>query len=306
MAFCRSCGVKMLEDAEFCSKCGASQSGSSATTGQAITSAAPPKPRSLAGGGWVGLLVIVVGGGWCALRGGDDDKGKKEIDISSIGTPMKKAPADELPADKEPDWQTQIRSWTFAEAVETSSAAMLDEHNEVSPGSSMLLTWAMANMQLSDVLADRNETSFKRVMKDSESERGKRLCVTGRVIQIHREDVLGSTVYTGTLNTGSFDFIHFNAVRDTGSIVEGTRSRFCGVVTGRYSYDNVTGGTTHSIRVIGVFDIPSNRPPKSAPAPKASRRKGLKCVPPELATHYDGWEPDALANEGYKTCPAPK
>ena len=53
--------------------------------------------------------------------------------------------------------------------------------------------------------------------------------------------------------------IHYLAAGDTGTLVDGDRARFCGVTTGRYSYSNAGGGTTHAVQLIGMFDLPSNR-----------------------------------------------
>ena len=36
-------------------------------------------------------------------------------------------------------------------------------------------------------------------------------------------------------------------------------ARFCGIATGRDTYANTGGGTTHAVRVVGMFDLPENR-----------------------------------------------
>lgn len=31
------------------------------------------------------------------------------------------------------------------------------------------------------------------------------------------------------------------------------------MVTSRFSYENVNGGSTHAVRMVGIFDLPENR-----------------------------------------------
>jgi len=121
------------------------------------------------------------------------------------------------------------------------------------------------------------ETSRAKVMKDPEAERGKRLCASGTIIEIHSSRRSGQTIFSGGINTPSFDVVRFYAVRSTGDLVQRSVARICGVVTGTETYSNSSGGVTHAVFVVGMFDLPENRQvattsatggPSSAASPK--------------------------------------
>lgn len=114
------------------------------------------------------------------------------------------------------------------------------------------LTWAG--------LSEAPETTFGKVMKDVEAERGKRLCAAGVVIEIEVDRKFPRPMYRGGLSsTGGV--VRFIAVHSTGELVSRSPARICGAVTGRESYENSGGGTTHAVQVVGIFDLPENRKP---------------------------------------------
>jgi len=55
--------------------------------------------------------------------------------------------------------------------------------------------------------------------------------------------------------------IRFVAVGDTGALVANSTARFCGIVTGRFTYLNAIGGTTHAVRLVAQAGQAS--PPQS-------------------------------------------
>lgn len=127
-------------------------------------------------------------------------------------------------------------------------------------GTAFFWVWADRNLTLADLKVISDETTFGAVMKDSDSERGKRLCASGTVIQIEKID-LRPTIresFTGLLLSGG-GIVQFYSFGSTGSVVGSTHTRFCGVVMGQYHYSNSGGGTSHAISVVGMFDIPENR-----------------------------------------------
>jgi hypothetical protein len=109
-----------------------------------------------------------------------------------------------------------------------------------------------------DVAPKMNETSIALLKKDSDEERGKRLCLPSRIIQISAGKIENDKLYEGLLQTPD-GIVSFIAVRSTGDLLEGSIGKFCGVTTGNYSYSNAGGGTTHAIRMIGMFDLPENK-----------------------------------------------
>jgi hypothetical protein len=60
---------------------------------------------------------------------------------------------------------------------------------------------------------------------------------------------------------GAENLYRFYAVGSTGSIVESSSARFCGVAIGKYDYTNSMGGAGHAVAAVGMFDLPENRKP---------------------------------------------
>lgn len=144
---------------------------------------------------------------------------------------------------------------------------MTDTREESSAGEVLFRSWAAKHMTWTDVGVWKNETSFRLVRKDSDEERGKRLCASGRIIQIAvRKLDDGSRTSEGLLMSDRDDLYSFAAVGSSGKLVEDSYARFCGVVAGRYEYANSAGGTGHAITVIGMFDLPENRMKKRGQA----------------------------------------
>lgn len=146
------------------------------------------------------------------------------------------------------------------EAVALTKPLFADVQGEdVNPGAALLAMWWAHRSTLWNELIAMPDTRRAEVMKDPEPYRGQRICMTGSVTQIFRDKSTPASapVYMGVLyhNGG---FVRFLAARSTAAVVEDTPARFCGIVVGLQSYPNVSGGTTHAIQVVGLFDIPAN------------------------------------------------
>lgn len=199
----------------------------------------------------ISLIVLL-----CALiackKHNDSVPITSEPNVNSAPTPEQELE----PEEKQPSLVNQVmEKKTLKDAIEFSKLAMEDSYNESSAGSLLLAAWASKNLTWKDVQA-LPKTRRGLVMKDSDKERGKGLCASGRVIQISKA---ASDVYAGLILNSALDVYSFLAVKDTGEIEEGSRATFCGVVTQKYSYSNSGGGTTHSIQIVGMFDLPENK-----------------------------------------------
>jgi hypothetical protein len=161
-----------------------------------------------------------------------------------------------------------VEQKSLADAVAYARPYMEDTANASSVGAVLVATWAKANMTWADVSTARDETSLALVKKDSDRERGKRLCVSGNLVEIAADKSFPGKPYVGLLRTGSWDLVRFVAAGSTGQLVEQSAARFCGVVTGRYDYANSGGGVGHAVEAVGMFDLPENR--ATAPAPSAT------------------------------------
>jgi len=111
------------------------------------------------------------------------------------------------------------------------------------------------------------KTSFGLVMKDADKERGKRLCVSGTIVQIRVDSGsdLGTETF-GILMGRDLNAYRFIAVNDTGDLVADSPARFCGFVAGKTAYANTQGGEAQGVYMVGMFDLPSNRALKHKPA----------------------------------------
>lgn len=149
---------------------------------------------------------------------------------------------------------------TMAEAVTYALPSMSDTFDEPSRGTVLLTAWAVGRMQWSDVDIAKNETSYAKVQKDSVAEHGKRLCVPGNLVQIEVDRSFDKPFYEGLMANANWNLYHFYAVGSTGELVAESYARFCGVVTGKSDYTNSAGGTGHAIAMVGMFDLPENKP----------------------------------------------
>lgn len=149
---------------------------------------------------------------------------------------------------------------TIGDAFNFAGQHMGDTVDEISDGAYLMALWLDRNGSLADVTPQRDETSIAKVKKDSDAERGRRMCVRARISQIFKEK--GTGLYSGLMLTTGYDAVSFISFGSTGELVEGSRARFCGLVTGRYSFANVSGGQTQSVQMVGAFDLPENRAAK--------------------------------------------
>lgn len=182
-------------------------------------------------------------------------------------------------------------------------AHFADSTNGLDPGAAQFAGWAAGKpnrLHWSDVAVNPDETTFGKVMKDSEAERGKRACFSGQVFEIKVDRSAGPAVYVGGLHRGS-SIVRFIAIGDTGSIERNTAGRVCGYVTGTMSYENSRGGESHGVHVVGMFDLPANRgatPNVSAPraAPAGSQNLPSRLAAQELRTSVGSSKPAASAS----------
>lgn len=161
-----------------------------------------------------------------------------------VGTP----PAVDSPAPPVPT--------TWREAVE--AADMVDAGDRIPPAAWELALRADAVARWSDLAPPRDETTVLQAMKDIEPARGKRLCVTGRLAEVHVVRADGFAASWGTL-VSTAGAITAVGGAETGDLVAGSAARFCGVVVGSRAYRNTRGGEAQTIMVAGAWDLPARR-----------------------------------------------
>jgi len=184
--------------------------------------------------------------------------------------------------------QRVLRAPTLAHAIGETMAHMTDTTDGPSAGALMLAIWLRERGTWADVAPAQDETSLGKVKKDSEAERGKRMCARGTIVQIAKEQAIDGA-FSGNIFTSVGNVVNFVSFGSTGELVARSRARFCGIVTGNYAFENVAGGQTQSVQMVGAFDLPENRP--AAP----SRSRSPRVAVPLVAHDKQSWE--ATAND---------
>jgi hypothetical protein len=120
-------------------------------------------------------------------------------------------------------------------------------------------------MRWVDVGVQKDETSPALVRKDPDEARAKRMCTSGQLVQIAVVKLdNGAKLSEGLLESNAGNLYHYLGAGSSGELVEQSYARFCGVVIGTYDYSNSAGGTGHAVEIVGMFDLPENRPTKPA------------------------------------------
>jgi hypothetical protein len=168
-------------------------------------------------------------------------------------------PVPEEPTEPEKPPEPALADLSFEDAIAVIGPKMSDSVDAYSDGQVMLTLWATKALTWGDVFVKRDETSLAKIAKDSEPERGKRMCLSGtRVIQIMADRADDAKIFRGLLSY-RYKPVSFIAVGSTGELVERSRARFCGIVAGNHAFSNVSGGQTQTALLIGMFDLPENR-----------------------------------------------
>jgi hypothetical protein len=172
-----------------------------------------------------------------------------------------------------------IAAGSFSEALAATLPLMADSRQDPDAGALLLARWIARNQAWAHVATATTETTTAKVLKDSAAERGKRMCVSGSLVQIQAEVVEGEKWFGGILMNYGGNVVRFIALGSSGELVADSPARLCGVATGRHSYNNTLGGSTNAIMMVGMFDLPENRslgaPPPArqrASAPKQEQR----------------------------------
>ena len=150
---------------------------------------------------------------------------------------------------------------TMAEALAYARPLMADtiENQDGDMGSRTLANWMNRKPDWA-AIQTVPETSVLKFMKDADEERGKRLCIDGKVSQIRGEkSSTGARFYLASMEDQARHYFFLVALGGSGELVAGSKARFCGVATGRYTYRGAFGAQAQAIRVVGMFDLPENK-----------------------------------------------
>jgi hypothetical protein len=149
----------------------------------------------------------------------------------------------------------------------------------ISPGALSFLDWANNRLTWADV-GGPDETSPGLARKDMEAARGKRLCLSGSIIQIEKAAAPDPPVYVGGLTGGDGAVSRFIAIGDTGEIVANSPARICAFVVGIQAYQSNGGMRVDALFVMGMFDLPKNRARGASAASNAPPQPAQAETPP--------------------------
>ena len=150
---------------------------------------------------------------------------------------------------------------TLAAAVEGFMPSMTDEQNGFSEGARKLAAWGASRMEWQQLRA-LPMTRRAKVMKDPSAERGRLICLSGQIIEIEVAHFPAGDVTIGGMADYEGNIYRFANVRSSGELVERSPAAMCGVVIGKIDYSNSMGGVEHAVQLVGMFDLPENRPAK--------------------------------------------
>lgn len=194
----------------------------------------------------IGALTLAILGLKRACAGSSK---QAEAPPAPVTAEPPRASPDATPVPEPPIEARVAQAATFAEAIALAKPAMTDSPDELPAGAALLARYR--KVRWSDV--ETPETTVAKVQKDSEAERGKRVCGEGEIERITRRDVDRRKAFVGRLVLADGDALAFVAVGTTGELVKRDRAKLCGVVTGMAGTD---------VAVLGMFDLPENRMPQ--------------------------------------------
>lgn len=152
----------------------------------------------------------------------------------------------------------EITPTSLADALIAFGPDMGDSTNTLNLGAEELGKWSIKFLTWKSLMA-LPRTKPALVMKDSKMEQGKRICASGPIVEITAESVDIGKVYEGEFaDISNGTLYRFIAVHSSGELVQGSETSFCGVVTGKFDYSNSMGGESHSIQLVGLFELPEN------------------------------------------------
>lgn len=147
---------------------------------------------------------------------------------------------------------------TFEEALAYVKPEISDATTDWDRGSYLLGEW-LAEHGKWKTIASLPETNHLKISKDSEGETGKRLCESGTVTTIKAMKTNGPKLFWGIIAPEESRGTVFLVAGDTGNIVDGSQARVCGVATGIYRLTLKSGEPFPSPKLVGMFDLPTNR-----------------------------------------------
>lgn len=206
------------------------------------------------------MLVCVV-----AAMGGCKEKVEEPPPVARGGGPIN---APEPPPAKPKSFEeTVLDAPTLAQAIEFARPDV-----KAFSGQDAVSGWAARHLKWSDVFAAEPETNFAQALGDEKAALGKRMCPSGTITEMRKGHT--ADVRVGMLDMGGPVVFRFYAVGSSDGLAVGEWAGFCGAVLGDYVYEDKAGRMMRALSLVGMFDLPENKPPPaSKPAAPSKKTK---------------------------------
>lgn len=199
-------------------------------------------------------LLVCLGILGCAKQDASQDE-KNTTQNSNVA---QSAPIQEK-SDEEKMIDMLLSNQTLPDVIEMLKPMMQDSFDAMPQASMGIAIWLdKKGAKIGDIKSLENSSRGK-ILKDSYNERGKKLCVTGQIIEIEVDRSGGFPTYHAGMMQNYSEATRMLAVGSTGDLVANAQATFCGVVVGKMGYTNAMGGTTTAPYLVGMFDLPENR-----------------------------------------------
>jgi hypothetical protein len=170
------------------------------------------------------------------------------------GEPAPTAPAADGPAASPDDEDPP----TLATAIAKARPLMTGDAAGTTAGTLVLIGWSNRHLRWQDVAVDHDETSAALLKKDPDAQKGKRICVSGKIAAMNPVRTDSALYWNGLLAAPRDRAFAFSAVGTAGTLAAGSDARVCGVVTGHGNVTTPAGRPAPAIVLVGMFDLPEN------------------------------------------------
>ena len=190
---------------------------------------------------------------------GCSKQSESQVNNENMTQPAVAQPEIEEKSDSEKYAELLASQDTLSKAVNMIKPTMSDEFDAFPSSAGILASWMNEkNVKISDIRSLESSTRGK-ILKDSFSERGKRLCISATLVEIQVDRSAGFAAYHAGLVNNYTDVTRVLAIGSTGDLVADSNATFCGVIVGKVGFTNASGGTTNAPYLVGMFDLPENR-----------------------------------------------
>lgn len=148
---------------------------------------------------------------------------------------------------------------TLQEVITITKPKMGDvDDGSVNAGAAILAWWGSDAMKWNE-LQSLPDAQYEEVIKTPDEQRGKKICTSGKIIEIAVDNNTPQRLHTGSFHDDKERAYRFIAIKSSDKVVQDSSIRFCGVVIGQESYQNTGNGVTNAVSLVGMFDLPENK-----------------------------------------------